>query len=188
MIGVMASRNHRKKREVTTTQSMSRGLILRFSLLFIVYIIVFSILLSTDLAQRLLHHPLEIILVNISLPVLSLFGEASAHDNRLLFNGFNAVLVEECNGVLPTYIYLSAVLAFPCAWRAKGWGVLIGIPGIFLINLIRVIMLMVLGASRPEIFDQVHIYVWQALIIAFTGALWVFWAERFVGPHRMGRR
>jgi hypothetical protein len=32
MIGVMASRNHRKKREVTTTQSMSRGLILRFSL------------------------------------------------------------------------------------------------------------------------------------------------------------
>jgi exosortase/archaeosortase family protein len=165
-----------------------RFLIVRFSLLFIVLLLVFSTLLSTARAERWLHKPLEIILVKSALPVLSLFGEVTAEENRLTYNGFDAILVEECNGILPTYIYLCAVLAFPCTWRARCWGFLIGIPGIFLINLLRVIFLMVLGATRPDIIDQVHIYVWQALIIAFTAALWVFWAERFVKPQRLVRR
>ena len=37
-------------------------------------------------------------------------------------------------GVLPTYIYVSAVLAFPSRWRDKAWGILIGIPSILFIN------------------------------------------------------
>ncbi len=165
-----------------------RRLIIQFCLLFFVFILLFTFLLSTDLANRYLHEPLARLIANSSLPFLAVFGRASVSGNILNFNGFGAAIVEACNGILPTYIYLSAVFAFPSRWRAKGWGVVIGIPLIFLINLIRVITLMMFGAFQPELFEQVHIYVWQALVIALSMGIWIFWAERFVRPDSLGSR
>ena len=71
---------------------------------------------------------------------------------------------------------------FPSHWREKGIGMLIGIPGIMLVNVLRVVTLMCFGAYWPSVFERVHIYVWQALVVAISLAIWVFWAERFVRP------
>jgi exosortase/archaeosortase family protein len=155
---------------------------IRFCLLFLAFIFAFALLTSTRAAERFLHEPLSRIVAALCGLVLSLLGSASVSRSYVTFNGFNAEIVEACNGVLPTYIYLAAVLAFPSRWRDKSWGVLIGIPLIFLINLVRVITLMLLGAYRPQAFEGVHIYVWQALVVALSMAVWVFWAERFARP------
>jgi len=96
-------------------------------------------------------------------------------------------IVEACDGILPAIIYLSAVLAFPSRWIDKGWGILIGFPAIFLINLTRLVTLMFVGANWPDLFEQVHIYVWQALVIALAMVVWVFWAERFVRTRSVAR-
>lgn len=90
---------------------------------------------------------------------------------------------DACNGILPTYIFVAAILAFPSSWREKGIGLMIEIPAIFAINVVRVVTLMCLGASYPDLFEQVHIYVWQTLVVALSMAVWLFWAERFVRPH-----
>ena len=163
-------------------------MIVQFCLLFFAFIILFAVLFSTDIANRYLHEPLARLIAMCSLPFLSLVGRAAVSGNVLSFNGFGAAIVEACNGILPTYIYLSAVLAFPSRWRDKGWGFLIGIPVIFVVNLIRVITLMIFGAYQPQLFEQVHIYVWQALVIAISMGIWIFWAERFVRPGSLGSR
>lgn len=157
-------------------------LTLRFCALFLVLIGGFAGLTSTDLARRLLHEPLSHWVAALSVPLLSLAGTASSSGNYLNFNGFAASIVEACNGVLPTYIYVAAVLAFPSRWREKLWGILIGIPAIFGINLARVVTLMLVGASWPELFELIHIYVWQTLVIALSMVIWIFWAERLVQP------
>jgi len=154
--------------------------IARFGLSFLLLVTIFTLCTSTNSAQRLVHSPLSILLVSVSSPFLLPFGRVQASGNYLSLNGFGASVVEGCDGVLPTYIYIAAVLAFPSRWRDKAWGLLIGIPAIFLLNLVRVITLMVCGAYWPEVFERVHIYVWQALVIGLSMAVWVFWAERFV--------
>lgn len=163
-----------------TAEPSPRRLIIRFSALFLFLILCFSTLFSTGPAQQQIHEPLARFIARIVGTLLSPLGQTSIQGNYLGFKGFQVTIVEACNGILPTYIYLSAVLAFPSDWRAKGWGMLIGIPAIFVINLVRVASLMLLGAYRPEIFERVHIYVWQALVIALTVAVWIIWAEKFV--------
>ena len=160
--------------------SNSRSHIARFGLTFLLLVTIFALFTSNNPAQRLVHSPLSILLVSVSSPFLSPFGQVHASGNHLSLNGFGVSVVEGCDGVLPTCIYIAAVIAFPSRWRDKAWGILIGIPTIFLINLVRVITLVICGAYWPAVFERVHIYVWQALVIGLSMAVWVFWAERFV--------
>ena len=159
----------------------TRNLVLRFSIVFLSLVFAFALLTSTAAADSLLHSPLSRLLTFLAASALSLGGHASSSGTYLEFNGFSVSIVEACDGILPTYIYLAAVLALPSRWREKLWGILIGIPAIFFINLTRIVTLMLFGAKWPGAFERVHIYVWQALVIALSMAVWVFWAERFVG-------
>lgn len=152
----------------------------RFCILFLILLAVLGGLSATSQAQKLVHEPLSLLLVRLAAPILSTFGTVVSSGTYLSFNTFSASVEEACDGVLPSCIFVSAVLAFPCRPRQKAWGVLLGITAIFFINLLRVITLMVVGFHWPDLFERVHIYVWQALVIALSMALWVFWAEYFV--------
>lgn len=161
--------------------------IARFSLLFIACNAALVTLTSTAAAGAYLHEPMAKCVAFLTGLLLAPFGRTSVWGVDLDFNGFGVQIVEACDGILPATIYLSAVLAFPSRWADKGWGVLIGLPAIFLINLVRVVTLVMIGAAWPDVFEQVHIYVWQALVIALAMVVWVFWAERFVRARLQAR-
>jgi exosortase/archaeosortase family protein len=154
----------------------------RFTVVFLFLVAIFSWLSATATAQRFVHEPVARWIASLAGAGLRPLGGASMSDNRLEFRSFSAVIEEACDGVLPTYLFAAAVLAFPAAPRSKAWGICLGIAAIFLINVLRVITLMIVGSYWPGFFEQVHIYVWQALVIAFSMAVWVFWAEYFVRP------
>lgn len=156
--------------------------VIRFAITFLVLVGVFRWVVSIDAIDHLLNEPLCTWIAQLSAAVLTPFGDVALRGNRLAFDGFWVIVVEACNGVLPTTIYLAAVLAFPTTWGARLWGVAIGIPAIFIVNLTRVVSLLVLGAVWPAVFEQVHIYVWQTLVVALSMGIWIFWAEYFVRP------
>jgi exosortase/archaeosortase family protein len=60
----------------------------------------------------------------------------------------------------------------------KVWGVLLGVVAIFLFNQGRVISLFYLGQHYPNVFEEVHVYVWQPLIIIWAIFVWDFWARQ----------
>jgi exosortase H (IPTLxxWG-CTERM-specific) len=153
-----------------------------FCAIFLALICFFSSIASSRLSGVILHDYLTQLLATVAAPVLALFGTASSSGHFLNFNGFSASIEGACDGVQPTYIYIAAVLAFPSRWRDKGWGILIGIPILSLINFVRIVTVMLCGAYWPQLFERVHLYGWQALVIALTLAVWVFWAELFVRP------
>jgi exosortase H (IPTLxxWG-CTERM-specific) len=162
--------------------------VVRFVFLFLFFILLFALLSATASAERLLHSPLSRLTAILVTQILSLLGSASTSGNSILFNSFSASVDEACDGVLPTYIFIAAVLAFPSRWRSKAWGIALGTASIFMINLLRVVSLMIVGSRWPDLFEQVHIYVWQALVIALSMGIWVLWVEAFVRPGAAPRR
>lgn len=84
-----------------------------------------------------------------------------------------------CSGAVPSMIYIAAVLAYPATWRSKAIGAGLGVGIIHGVNLIRVIVLFLIGLFAKQYFHDTHVYVAQALVVAIAVATWLFWAGRF---------
>jgi len=85
-------------------------------------------------------------------------------------------IIGECTAYYPLSIFIAAVLAFPSPWSRRILGVLLGVPALLLINQVRLVSLCYIYRPYRELFDTIHIVVWQSLIIFFTVVLWILWA------------
>lgn len=115
-----------------------------------------------------------------------LMALGSALDFPVQINGtrmgsgdFLVDVTEACSGAVPTAIYLAAVAAYPASWRAKLIGAGIGLGVIHSINVVRVIVLFLIGLFANQYFHDTHVYVAQALVVVIAVATWIYWAGRF---------
>lgn len=161
-------------------------LVARFSIGFAAIFLLLAAAASGETAAAGLRQPLARLIVRAAAGVLSPFSQVGFSESILWYRTSWIEVVDACDGVIPSCIFLAAVLAVPGHWRAKLWGCLLGVPAILAINLVRIVSLVLLGAWRPDLFEKVHIYVGQALVIASSLALWLSWAERFVRPGARG--
>ena len=115
--------------------------------------------------------------------VLDLLGQHTTLQETVIRGARFAVNIRNgCNGVETMLIFLAAVLAFPATWRARLAGLALGIAGIQIVNLLRVVALFLTGAYLPRLFDTSHTVVWQTLVILFGVLAWIYWASRFAAP------
>jgi archaeosortase B (VPXXXP-CTERM-specific) len=82
-------------------------------------------------------------------------------------------IIYECTGIYAWIVYSAAVLAFPTSIKNRLIGFGLGIPAIYVINLIRFICLGLIGAFWPAAFEFAHAYLWQIIIIGFV--ILMFW-------------
>jgi len=116
----------------------------------------------------------------ISSVVLNLFGQnTTVLGTTVQSNVFGISVVTACTGIFITGLFLIAVVALPTRWMAKLIGVGIGIGGIFLVNIVRLVSLYFIGVHWPKFLDQAHQLIWQSLLIVIAVALWLFWAGRW---------
>ena len=92
---------------------------------------------------------------------------------------FTFIVVPSCGAIEVMAIFLSAVLAFPATWRHRAWGMALGLPFMYLVNIVRLVCLACLGAidQSGAWFNFVHEYVWQAGYVIFVALVWMAWAE-----------
>ncbi len=77
-----------------------------------------------------------------------------------------------CNGLEAVMIYAVAVIAFPSSRKMKFMGIAAGFAVIQAVNIIRIAGLAYAGVHFPGLFEYIHIYVAQGIMIAV--ALGVF--------------
>lgn len=82
-------------------------------------------------------------------------------------------IIYECTGIYAWIVYSAAVLAYPTSIKNRLVGFGIGIPAIYLINMLRFICLSIIGAFWPSAFEFAHAYLWQVIIIGFV--IFLFW-------------
>lgn len=73
-----------------------------------------------------------------------------------------------CNGLEAVMIYSVAVLAFPAQWIKKVYGIIAGFLIIQTINILRIVGLAYAGVHFQSIFQYIHIYVAQGIMIAIA--------------------
>ena len=116
----------------------------------------------------------------ISSGILNLFGQNTVVIGTTVQSSvFGISVVTACTGIFITGLFLIAVVALPARWIAKLIGAGIGIGGIFLVNIVRLVSLYFIGVHWPGFLDQAHQLIWQSLLIVIAVALWLLWAGRW---------
>ena len=87
-------------------------------------------------------------------------------------------IIAECTGIVAMGIIAAAVVAYPAAITRKIEGVIWGIAGIFIVNLIRMVALFTVGSYLPGMFDTAHYIVGQSLMTLLAVGLWLLWLEK----------
>jgi exosortase H (IPTLxxWG-CTERM-specific) len=117
--------------------------------------------------------------------VINLFGAGAVAKGALVYSPrYSMDIAMGCDGVEASCLYLAGVLAFPTSWRARLIGFALGVPLIHAINLARLVGLYYVGMHWPSVFDGVHDYVAQTIVILFSTAILVFWLQRFGVRHQ----
>jgi exosortase/archaeosortase family protein len=116
----------------------------------------------------------------ISSGILNLFGQNTVVVGTTVQSSlFGISVVTACTGIFITGLFLIAVVALPARWTAKLIGAGIGIGGIFLVNIVRLVSLYFIGVHWPGFLDQAHQLIWQSLLIVIAVAMWLLWAGRW---------
>ncbi len=106
----------------------------------------------------------------------SIFSDDADYYGRICsFRGFTVEVIDECTGLLEMVIYLAAVVSFSTTIRKKLLGLALGIPAIYVFNLVRIIALLVVGSFSRGLFDFMHLYFWQGTMIIMIGSVWIGW-------------
>jgi archaeosortase B (VPXXXP-CTERM-specific) len=104
------------------------------------------------------------------------FQNAALENDIVTVDAFRLRIIYECTGVFLMIIFSASVLAYPARWQAKATGLAVGIPIIYVTNVVRLVVLVLVGRSFRPYLETFHVYFWYgtfSLIIVFTWVLWV---------------
>jgi exosortase H (IPTLxxWG-CTERM-specific) len=170
-----------KQQKPTLSQLIKSNLpIVRFIIITIVSLILFFWLLKTKFFEANFAEPYTNFVAASGRFALRLLGIQARGEGSLITSPeFTVNIMNVCNGLEVTAIFFATVLGFPARWRNKLLGLAIGYPVIYLINIIRIVVLFILGFKMPDIFETVHYYYAQAFVILATVGVWLIWVSLY---------
>lgn len=115
--------------------------------------------------------------------VLNIFGAETTTTGTLLSSGDASISVMQgCDGIEPTMLFIAGVLAFPAARKLKIKGILWGTLFLLGTNFIRIVSLFVAAQHWPDGFEFLHREFWQVVFIVLAILAWGYWLSRLPKP------
>jgi exosortase H (IPTLxxWG-CTERM-specific) len=143
--------------------------ILRFIITYVLLMGAFFLLIGLKPIQNIvdINGGYSNAIVYITAKILTLIGISTTYHGSLLHLPTISLDVEfGCNGLEAVMIYAVAVLTFPASWRNRIIGIIAGFLVIQVLNLIRIVALAYAGVYHKDLFDLIHLYVAQGVMIA----------------------
>ena len=154
----------------TAPQKKSESLsVIRFILTYVILMGVFFLLIGLEPVKQVLdiNGGYSEAIVVLTARILELFGVSSTYSGTLINLPSITLDVEfGCNGLEAVMIYIVAVLTFPATWKNRLFGIIGGFLVIQVLNLIRIVALAYSAVYHRDLFDLIHIYVAQGVMIA----------------------
>lgn len=89
------------------------------------------------------------------------------------------LIANSCNGLTLIALFAGFIIAYPGAWKIKSIYILIGSFLIFIINLIRIQILIFNSLWYPYSFEFNHKYTYTIIVYLFIFGLWMRWANYY---------
>jgi len=159
--------------------------ILRFLFLFI---LLFVVLQRTYIGTRaythnVINHWLNAVVSANLINVITPEESVVATDATLYSSGAAIDIRRGCEGFEVVIILAAAMLAYPMSWRSKWLGIVAGSVFIYVLNLVRIVSLYYVATYKQDIFDVMHLTMWQSALILLALGFFVFWIQR-TAPRR----
>ncbi len=97
-------------------------------------------------------------------------------------------IIPECTPLFTTGLFFSFVAFYPATVRQKAIGLAMGIPALYLGNLVRLVLTFLVSQYDRGLFDVFHVYLGQVFtmfLIIMACILWLKWIEREVAEQGM---
>jgi exosortase/archaeosortase family protein len=144
------------------------------------YLLVLGLLFLASQASLVLLQDLKVLTtsaVGIFAEALSIPAAYAGTDIRLYDVPMEVTL--ECTALHYMTIYAAGVIAYRRHSRSyRLSGLLIGIAAIFFLNIVRIVVLGMIGHYAAGAFEFVHVYLWQGTFALAVLAVWNAWAKR----------
>lgn len=150
---------------------------IRFLLLFFLFFILFQIAqyiarpYTTPFLVHTLSAGVSSKLINMITPDEKTFSE----QEYIVSGTFKLKIAQGCEGTEGIFILVAAILAFPAGLRAKIFGIIGGIFVLYGLNLVRIAGLYYILKKKPLLFDVMHVYIGQTMIILIAFIYFVGW-------------
>ncbi len=106
----------------------------------------------------------------------NLFGlHAKVIGTKILTASQGMEVTPECSGIEPTAIFLAGVLAFPSSRRTKVIGIILGLLGVGVLNILRVSFLVTISELKPLWFENSHTALTHLFPLIAVLPLWLVW-------------
>jgi exosortase family protein XrtM len=147
---------------------------------FIAFILIFFVLQTAYYFARPYTTPylVDALTTSVSSRIINLITpheKTFVQDGAITDGAFNVEVRRGCEGVEGMLLLIAAILAFPAGLGAKLTGMLGGVLFIYVFNLARIIGLYYVVKYRPALFDMMHIYVGQIIIIFVALIIFIIW-------------
>ena len=161
-----AQSRHRFMRQVFViliAMKEQKNMLLKFSALFVLFCATFYaiIRLTPSTFTSLNNYTAE--MMGFSLRALGL--QPMVQGVFVSAGGFGVEIITECSAIFILILFSSFVLAYPTTFKNKAIGLFFGIPILFAVNTLRLVVGFIAGMWRPDLFEYVHVYLWQTIII-----------------------
>lgn len=146
----------------------------QFAVYFFILLLVFQLVTHISLFTE----ALTFLTTQITYQVIKLFYPYTTLRGFHILCGIDMEIIYECTGIYGIIVFASAVLAswYPFWERCKA--LLLGIPIIYLLNLLRLVTIFMVSQLNPTLFDFMHTYFWQLFLLFFVVYLFYDWFQK----------
>ena len=114
--------------------------------------------------------------------ILSLFGiSVSVAGDVVSGSGFALQIIPECTAVFMVGLFLCFIVFYPATVRQKVSGLALGIPALYLGNLVRLVVMFMVCQYDRRLFETVHAFwgqIYTIFLILLCFILWLKWIDK----------
>ena len=173
--------NSTKKQKGQTLRNFNY---LKMPLLFCFSVVLLN-LVSLYAAKKGYLYFFELFTAHVTTGLIHVFGIEATRDDTIIHLANDVWKVNtECTAITIMIIFASFIAVYQASLKAKGIGLLAGLPFIFIANITRLLVMAFIDKLAPEYSHYFHDYLWQVAFIIMVVVMWVVWTEKVVMRER----
>ncbi|RKX58291.1 MAG: exosortase H [Deltaproteobacteria bacterium] len=173
------SKKYRQKTQKDKKSGLRQTLsIKRFAITYLVLMSLFFLLIAWKPIQNVidLNGLYTKAIVSITAKILEIMGIlCTSQGSVITISGTSLDIKFGCNGLEAVMIYSVGIISFPATWKKKFLGIVAGFIVIQIINIIRIVVLAYSSIYFKTLFEYIHIYIAQGMMIAIALGIYLLW-------------